>query len=197
MAVRCVDAPLNPSLPLCRRQMQLSVWPSPSLLRLSQEDTIRWRSGIYSTEGTMWSGSWDGATSPQYGYAGTYSESHHTQTPSLQHDLPFQSFVGFFGFFSVCTSSTNTDVTQKRHSLIALKSTLTGAGFEAHVTRTGSAHHTCTCWQNLTRLLTDNCNQHRPALETESVSLNYNSARRGNQGRWLTGSATRSNFSPN
>lgn len=106
-------------------------------------------------------------------------------------------FRGFLGVFSVCTSSTNTDVTQKRHSLIALKSTLIGAGFEAHVTRTGSAHHTCTCWQNLTRLLTDNCNQHRPALETESVSLNYNSARRGNQGRWLTGSATRSNFSPN
>lgn len=43
---------------------------------LFQEDTIRSRSGICSTGGTMWSGSWGGDTSPLYGYAGTYSESH-------------------------------------------------------------------------------------------------------------------------
>lgn len=49
--------------------------PPPSLY-VSQEGTIRWRSGICSTGGTMWSGSWGGATSPPYGYAGTYSESH-------------------------------------------------------------------------------------------------------------------------
>lgn len=171
--------------------------PNPSSLsrslslHLSQEGTIRWRSGICSMGGTMWSGSWGGAISPPYGCAGTYSESH---THMCAHTHIY-STAGRAHALMLQYSKPSPPTCHDPGRVVKVLTVIHLALIETHTQH--QTHHTCTCWRHLAHHHDNGCNPHHrvlapaPSICTMMLFLCW----RGNQGGWMTVSSIQCHLS--